>query len=301
VLDGLLDRIRSWRWDDPVSELYRSLFTQGVVVESDLKEDEAKADCKRRSESRLPPGFRDLKKSTNSAGDMLIWHTILTVGRARPAADVVLISGDAKNDWFYRSENTPLYPRFELTDEFRRESKGGSFHIMTLGDVLGRLEAPSTVVEEVKTQEAIHVSRRPGSHWGARAEAAVVRWLAERGYKPLSYPEEFPDFIAVTGAERLGVAVRLVSSRTIWVDKLRQAVARSSAVPPAAYERLALFFVGHHRELAERAALDLLGRSFRDGMARPVKVRLGFVNGAGEFIELSAENIYDDAEGPPLP
>jgi hypothetical protein len=37
VLDKMLGRIRSWRWDDPVSELYRGLFTAQVVTSGTLR------------------------------------------------------------------------------------------------------------------------------------------------------------------------------------------------------------------------------------------------------------------------
>jgi hypothetical protein len=42
VLDKMLGRIRSWRWDDPVSELYRGLFTAQAVIDSDMAADKAR-------------------------------------------------------------------------------------------------------------------------------------------------------------------------------------------------------------------------------------------------------------------
>lgn len=125
-------------------------FHPEVVLESDVTPEQAKSNAKERLEGRVPPGYKDADKSVNAAGDVLIWHTVLTVGRTRPQADVILISGDAKSDWFYRSENIALYPRFELIDEYRRASKGGSFHILTFADFLQRLQAPAAVVEEVQ-------------------------------------------------------------------------------------------------------------------------------------------------------
>jgi hypothetical protein len=108
-LEQLLNTIRGWRWDDPVSTLYRELFTENAIQESDLSVDEAKKDVAARRSGRIPPGFKDATKDVNAAGDVLVWHSVLTLGRKR-GAHAVLISGEEKTDWFYRSEGVPLYP-----------------------------------------------------------------------------------------------------------------------------------------------------------------------------------------------
>jgi PIN like domain len=290
VIDRVLAQMRAWRWDDPVTELYRKLFTKDVVVESDVEDSKARADCNERLGAKIPPGFKDADKSRNAAGDVLVWHTVLTVGRARPKADVVFVSGDAKNDWFYRSENTALYPRFELTDEYRRASDGGSFHILPFPDFLKRMNASASVVLEAQVQEFFSISSdRPKHHWGFHAETAVARWLVKQGYALVASRHlsrrQFPDFIAVSGesADTVGVAIKLVSSRPLWADKLRDVIARSNETP-GLYHMLKVVFVALNPDNAQSAFEDLGGPSLRDGLDRPVEVQFGYIGTNGEFI-----------------
>jgi hypothetical protein len=281
ALEQLLKRIQAWRWDDPVSELYRRLFDNTVVLESDKDDDAAREDAKWRLESRVPPGYADAAKHTNAAGDVLVWHTILTVGRTRQKNDVVLVSGDVKNDWFYRSKGIPLYPRFELTDEYRRESTGGSFHIVTLADFLRRLEAPPAVVKEVEAQEVLSQSRRAKNHWGFTAERAVYRWLVKNGYGVDRKHASFSDFMAHRNGQRIAIEVKLVTSRPLWRDKLMAVVKRSGAWPD--HDSMLVFFVALRREHAERAAGDLAKVDWSDARERRLEVQVGFIGDDGDL------------------
>ncbi|HXK39993.1 MAG TPA: PIN-like domain-containing protein [Candidatus Paceibacterota bacterium] len=282
-LDKVLGRIRSWKWDDPVSDLYRTLFTADVVVESDLEPDAAKSDAKQRLDGRVPPGYRDADKPVNSMGDIFIWHVILTLGRKRHQSDLVLISGDAKNDWLYRSESTALYPRFELTDEYRRASEGGSFNIVTFTDFLRRLEAPATVVDEVQVQEVLSQSERPRHHWGFQAETAVARWLINHGYQlQQSDSRRFPDFVARKDGTVVGIEVKLVSSKPLWSNKLAE-IAALSGTNPQTYERLEVFFVALEKRHADIAHRSVRGGALRDSLDRPIEIRVGYLDAHGEF------------------
>jgi rRNA-processing protein FCF1 len=279
ALDRLLAQIRSWRWDDPVSELYRRSFTAEVVVESEFKD--ARADAKERLDGRIPPGYKDAGKPVNASGDVLAWHSVLELGKKRPEADVIFISGDEKNDWFYRSEGTPLYPRFELTDEYRRASRGGSFHIMTFADFLKRSNAPAAVVDEVRVQEVLSASDRPKHHWGFLVETAVARWLTKKGYS-LHSRASFPDFMATkSGGETVGVEVKLVSSRPLWSEKMKEIVARSSAA--TGYEKLMAFFVALDKRQAEMAYSNIGGSVLRDARERPIEVIVGYIRQDGDL------------------
>jgi hypothetical protein len=85
-------------------------------------------------------------------GDLIIWRTILEIGRSRNAP-LLFVSGDQKADWWHQSEGRPLYPRFELVDEYRRASGGRTLHLVTFADFLKLLGASPTIVEEVRKEE----------------------------------------------------------------------------------------------------------------------------------------------------
>ncbi|HYO26267.1 MAG TPA: PIN-like domain-containing protein, partial [Lacipirellulaceae bacterium] len=63
AIGNLLDVVRGWVWDDPVSLLYRELFTDQVVFDPRLDEQRVLADLEHRFSHQIPPGFKDAAKS----------------------------------------------------------------------------------------------------------------------------------------------------------------------------------------------------------------------------------------------
>ncbi|MDZ8053010.1 MAG: PIN domain-containing protein [Aulosira sp. ZfuCHP01] len=151
-LGKVLDHVRNWAWNDPVSILYSKLFTQDVVFDYNLEKPFIQDDLNRRQLHNLPPGYKDAGKQDEGIGDLLIWHTILEIGRTHKKS-VIFVSGDEKADWWHRSESQALYPRYELVDEFRRNSEGQSFHIIAFSRLLNLYGASDKVVQEVRKEE----------------------------------------------------------------------------------------------------------------------------------------------------
>ena len=157
AISKVLDHVREWNWNDPVSLLYGELFVSDVVFEPAITKDKFDIDFARRQQYKIPPGYKDGAKDDLGVGDVLIWHSILELG-SRDKKDVIFVSADGKSDWFHQSDG-PLYPRFELVDEFRRLSGGASFHILKLSDFLDLLDVGHQVVQEVREEEVKLVSR----------------------------------------------------------------------------------------------------------------------------------------------
>lgn len=153
TISSVLDHIRSWTWDDPVSRLYADLFTEEIVFDLSIDQDNMKKELKRRQIHKIPPGYKDSGKDDSGIGDLLIWFTILEIGRLK-SKDVIFVSGEEKPDWWHRMENQALYPRYELIDEFRRESGGYSFHIIHFSQFLDLYGASESAVEEVREEES---------------------------------------------------------------------------------------------------------------------------------------------------
>lgn len=153
AINSVLDHIRSWTWNDPVSCLYAELFSEEMVVDLAVDQDIMKKELKRRQLHQIPPGYKDASKDDSGIGDLLIWFTILEVGRSK-SKDIIFVSGDQKTDWWHRVEGQALYPRYELIDEFRRESGGHSLHIIPFSDFLDLYGASESAVEEVREEES---------------------------------------------------------------------------------------------------------------------------------------------------
>jgi len=211
TIGKVLDHIRGWNWDDPVSLMYGELFVEDVILDPAIDKAEVKSELARRQLHKIPPGYKDSTKDDDGVGDLLIWFTILKIGETRKKS-VIFVSGEDKADWWYRSENQLLYPRYELVDEFRRHSEGQSFHIVELSSLLNLYGASQSVVAEVQQEERqARVEQASIQQQALRAEKAVFEWLRT------TYPNRgivrneprFPDFVVVNlDGTKTGVEVK---------------------------------------------------------------------------------------------
>lgn len=168
TVDRIVRKIRNWNMDDPISTLYRNLFTPTVVVEPEHDEQKTIAEMEHRFTHSLPPGYSDRSKPDGGIGDLLIWFTILQVGKGK--RPVAFVSQDEKIDWIYKVGENRLYPRQELLDEFRRESGGETFYHIRLGDLLELFGASKSIVKEVRDKENTRSRLAGGAISGTHAE-----------------------------------------------------------------------------------------------------------------------------------
>lgn len=224
----ILDHIKQWNWNDPVSSLYSDLFSQEVILDIELKEskkEKIKADLKRRDVHKIAPGYKDSSKTDQGIGDLLIWQTILEIGEIHKKS-VIFVSGEEKPDWWHRTNDQRLYPRYELVEEFRRNSEGQSFYMINLADLLELYGATEEVVEEVKQEEkrASNVNVHHNTNFeqttgqlkdsGYKSLIAVYKWLnTQNEYQEIFLEsEEFLDIIAISNkGYRVGVGVEVVN------------------------------------------------------------------------------------------
>jgi len=198
----LLNEIEGWHWNDPVSELYRGIFTKEVIVPLEHDEKKTVAQWEHRRGHNIPPGYKDSSKPDMGIGDFLIWQTILGIGHSKNA-DVIFVSGEEKSDWRLQSDNRSLWPRFELVEEYRRETNGRTLHMIGLGDLLQLFGVKPEIVQEVRREE--ETITRPQAHrvprfsrWfrpSARALLAISEYL---GPQNVRLNESFPTFLSVT-------------------------------------------------------------------------------------------------------
>lgn len=192
AISSVLRRIQEWQWNDPVSVLYGELFKDDTVVEVTLSEEEITKDLERRQIHSIAPGYKDAAKDDKGVGDLIIWHSILEIGKEKKRS-VIFVSGDEKADWFQKSEKLPLYPRYELVDEFRRASDGQSFYIIKFSRFLEIFGANEKVVGEVQQEEEKHLMTR--GLQGYLAEDAVLAWVRKK----------FPSSVVNYGKEDISV------------------------------------------------------------------------------------------------
>lgn len=202
-----------------MSQIYRDLFKSQFVVDPTFDREELLANLKHRQEHKIPPGYKDASNEHSGIGDLLIWKTLLEIGKTEER-HLVFVSGDEKSDWRYQSESQALYPRCELLGEYRRASKGKSLLIITFAQLLEQFGAPAPVVARVKQEEAaVSLLSGPSAaevkHEAARAEQAVFRWLTrEYAHAQVEAQLGFPDIVVRTGDRVEGYEVKYLRSVT---------------------------------------------------------------------------------------
>jgi hypothetical protein len=154
AIGKLVDTVKDWTWDDPVSKLYRQLLTPEIIYSYQFDKTEIIEKLRYRYKHKIPPGFKDGGKEDEGIGDLLIWLSVLEIAQ-NYKKNIVFVSGDEKTDWYHRSDNIALYPRFELIAEFKNKCNGLSFHIIKLSELLRIMGANDAVVSEVKIEEQL--------------------------------------------------------------------------------------------------------------------------------------------------
>lgn len=151
-LNVVIDRLKSWRGNDPVTSLYNELFSKENIIDAAESREELIKEWSSRSERKVPPGYKDSNKPDSGIGDFLIWKSILHFG-AISKKDCVFVTGEEKADWFVRSNRDGIFVRPELIDEYRRFSEGRSIEIISLSDLLKFMNVKNDIVEEIRNVE----------------------------------------------------------------------------------------------------------------------------------------------------
>lgn len=151
AVGALRKLILSWDGHDPVSVVYSRLFATRVR-DARLDKVEVLKELRRRVEHKIPPGYKDAAKPDGGVGDLLIWLTILELGKERKKP-LIFVTGEEKADWQYRSDGRGIGPRFELVDEYRRESQGADIFIIQMSELLELLKVKDSAVKEIKQEE----------------------------------------------------------------------------------------------------------------------------------------------------
>jgi hypothetical protein len=165
------DRLRNGVGLDPVSSVYRDIFSGRVIdLDGSIPDDKLKEEMAWRYRHSIPPGYKDRNKPDEGIGDFLIWKIILQLSSARQV-DCIFVTEDAKSDWWVQSEGI-FQPRLELVEEFRRASGGRTLHLLPLSGLLQLLGAKSQTVDEARQVEIAR--RRQLIEEAERARSAAL-------------------------------------------------------------------------------------------------------------------------------
>lgn len=163
-IEVLEAEISSWQNDDPVLSAYRPLFVDDIIIDCDHEIADIQSIKKSRFEANIPPGNKDAGKDDGGVGDVLIWATILKIGKEH-RKDLIFVTEENKSDWFHKAGEHKLFPRYELVEEYFQASEGHNFGILSLSSMLKLMGADRLLVKEMATNEAEEIDVTNSLPW----------------------------------------------------------------------------------------------------------------------------------------
>jgi len=144
--------------EDPILEQLETILAGHVT--SPLEPDEwaeCVAEANRRIEAGEPPGYMDAGKQDGdlpegSAGDYLVWYQATRHAKERDR-DLLIVTRDQKEDWWWRQQAKLIGPRPELASEYH-ELTGRRLFLMLPTDLLARASVLKVEVDQKSSADA---------------------------------------------------------------------------------------------------------------------------------------------------
>ena len=119
----------------------------------------------KRYQESVPPGFADWKEKEKKGkrhvfGDLIWWKQAIDYAKANNK-DLVIVTDDRKEDWWYRVAGKTISPRVELIREFDKETGGRNFlmykphQFMEVAKELDRAQVSDSSIREVEETSSI--------------------------------------------------------------------------------------------------------------------------------------------------
>jgi hypothetical protein len=144
--------------------------------------EKALAEAKRRAEAQQPPGYKDLSKGgTGLAGDYLIWVEVLEEAQRRKR-DVLIVTGDVKEDWWRRERGELRGPRPELVEEMRQAAGVRLFMLRPESLVVHARQVLRVQVRDESVQDIERVADNENGGWTTKALAQLLSRLSAEGW-----------------------------------------------------------------------------------------------------------------------
>lgn len=179
-------RVAGGAMDEPVLQALESLLDGRVgPAPAEPEWQKAVAEGKARVGRQEPPGYLDADKADTdlpegSAGDYLVWRQAIDEV-SRRGGDLLMVTGDEKQDWWWRHRSEFIGPRQELVGELANECSVQLF-MMRPTDLLRRAGALKLQVRTESVDDAERVSRETSRPtWSSTGVFALLERLEAEG------------------------------------------------------------------------------------------------------------------------
>jgi len=172
-LDKLEKRHHSVVGEDKIRNQLDTLLKGkiGKKISDQKTIDELEAEAKNRFDKGIPPGYSDDNKGKSNEptfsyhnltyqrkySDYLVWKQIIDLAKDEKITDLIFVTNDNKEDWWFKHKGRTISPRIELIEEILRETSLERFHMYNLEGFLkyakrvsDKLNITTEVIEEVK-------------------------------------------------------------------------------------------------------------------------------------------------------
>lgn len=158
ILKDIVDKISNPIAGDAILAKYSNIFSNCIydIKYNDKEMEEFDKQCSERFDNKIPPGYHDENKTDNEAGDLLIWKSLIEISKSRNK-DLIFVTGDDKGDWWIRSDKSAFQPRYELIDEFMRETDGKTIHIIPLHKMIETFDGSKEAINEAEELERYRI------------------------------------------------------------------------------------------------------------------------------------------------
>jgi PIN like domain len=134
-------------------------------------------EAKRRAEEKRPPGYKDAGRP----GDYLIWVETLREAKQRHL-DVLIVTGDVKEDWWRQEHGKQRGPRPELAEEMRHFAGTRLFMLRPESLLLHAREILRVEVRDESVQDVERVSEVENGGWTAEVLGEFLSRLSQEGW-----------------------------------------------------------------------------------------------------------------------
>jgi PIN like domain len=171
---------------DPILGQLEEILVGRVTLPLGEKEQaECVAEANRRIEVGEPPGYLDADKSDSDlpeggAGDYLVWYQATRYAKEQDR-DLLIVTRDQKEDWWWRQQSDFIGPRPELALEYH-EMAGRRLFLMRPAELLARASVLEVEVDQASSVDAGRVADiedEPAEPWTAAALSALLERLDE--------------------------------------------------------------------------------------------------------------------------
>lgn len=139
------------------------------------------AEAKRRIDAEEPPGFKDANKddSDGAAGDYLVWYQATRYAKEQDR-DLLIVTRDEKEDWWWRQQSEFIGPRPELALEYHKLT-GRRLFLMRPSYLLERASVLKVEVDQESSFDAKFVA--DWERWEVQARHALERVALNKGFR----------------------------------------------------------------------------------------------------------------------